>query len=83
MRRYVLSAVLVMLLPASALAVECVNGVYRAGCVGPNGAASVNKQTGATHSTTSSGTTGQIRCADGVYRAACTGPNGGAAVIRR
>jgi hypothetical protein len=71
----------ILLPPASALAVECVNGVYRAGCVGPNGAASVNKQTGQTHSTTGSG--GQIRCADGVYRAACTGPNGGAAVIRR
>ena len=79
MRRYVLTVVLVMLLPVSAMAVECVNGVYRAGCVGPNGAASVNKQTGVTHSTNS----GQVRCADGVYRAACTGPNGGTAVIRR
>jgi hypothetical protein len=67
---------LVILLPASALAVECVNGVYRAGCAGPNGAASVNKETGATHST------GQVKCADGVYRTACVGPHG-AAVIRR
>jgi len=80
--KYVLPALwLAVLLPASALAVECVNGVYRAGCVGPNGAASVNKQTGATHSTGTSG--GQVRCADGVYRAGCVGPNGGAAVIRR
>jgi hypothetical protein len=81
MKRYVLPAAmwLGILLPASALAVECVNGVVRAGCVGPNGAASVNKQTGATHSTS----TGQVKCADGVYRTACTGPNGGAAVIRR
>jgi hypothetical protein len=68
-------------LPASAMA-ACANGVNVAGCVGPNGAASVNKNTGQTHSTSGS-QSGQIKCADGVYRTACTGPNGGAAVIRR
>jgi hypothetical protein len=78
MKRYILPAVLVILLPGSALAVECVNGVYRAGCVGANGAASVNKETGVAHSTSA----GRVRCADGVYRAACVGPHG-AAVVRR
>jgi translation initiation factor IF-1 len=78
MKRFLLPAVLVILLPAAALAVECANGVVRAGCVGPNGAASVNKQTGATRSTG----TRKVKCADGVYRTACAGPNG-AVVIRR
>jgi hypothetical protein len=79
MKHFILPAVLLLLLPASALAVECVNGVVRAGCVTSNGtAATVNKQTGTTRSTTS----GQVKCADGVYRTACAGPSG-AAVIRR
>jgi hypothetical protein len=79
MNRFILPVVLVIMLPASALAVECVNGIYRAGCAGPNGAASVNKNTGATHSTS----TGGVNCAEGRYAAGCKGPNGGAAVIRR
>jgi hypothetical protein len=80
MKRFLLPAALVILLPASALAVECANGVVRAGCVGPNGAASVNKQSGATHSTSTREV--KVKSADGVYRTACAGPNG-AAVIRR
>ncbi len=66
-------------------AVTCVNGVYRAGCAGPHGAAVVHKAPYATpyrapyrapyrgHSVT---------CANGVYRAGCVGPHG-AAVVRK
>ena len=65
----------------SAHAVECANGVYRAGCAGPNGAAVVKKQPygyyhrGYYHRPT-------MNCASGPYRAGCAGPNG-AAVVRR
>ena len=55
-------------------AVTCANGVYRAGCVGPNGAAVVHKAP-----------VYRARpwaCASGPYRAGCVGPNG-AAVVRR
>ena len=79
MNRFILPVVLVIMLPASAFAVECANGVYRAGCVTSNGAASVNKNTGAAHSTSG----GLVSCAEGRYAAGCKGPNGGAAVIRR
>ena len=55
-------------------AASCVNGVYRAGCVGPNGAAVVHKAPRTKpHS---------VSCANGVYRAGCVGPNG-AAVVRK
>ena len=55
-------------------AASCVNGVYRAGCVGPNGAAVAHKAPGTKpHS---------VSCANGVYRAGCVGPNG-AAVVRK
>jgi hypothetical protein len=54
-------------------AASCVNGVYRAGCVGPNGAAVVRKARPKSHS---------VSCANGVYRAGCVGPNG-AAVVRK
>jgi hypothetical protein len=54
-------------------AAACVNGVYRAGCVGPNGAAVVRKPARVRPTVT---------CADGVYRAGCVGPNG-AAVVRK
>jgi hypothetical protein len=56
-------------------AAACANGVYRAGCVGPNGAAVVRKPVKAKpHSS--------VSCANGVYRAGCVGPNG-AAVVRK
>jgi len=55
-------------------AASCVNGVNRAGCVGPNGAAVVRKSTTATHAKPA------VTCANGVYRAGCVGPNGAAAV---
>ena len=55
-------------------AVECAQGVYRAGCAGPNGAAMVRKPVDPPHAA--------VTCARGVYRAGCAGPNG-AAVVRR
>jgi hypothetical protein len=54
-------------------AVVCANGVYRAGCTGPNGTAVVRKHP--YHR-------GTVNCASGPYRAGCAGPNG-AAVVRR
>ena len=55
-------------------AAACANGVYRAGCVGPNGAAAVHKAPPTRPHT--------VTCANGVYRAGCAGPNG-AAVVRK
>ena len=52
-------------------AITCVNGIYRAGCAGPNGAAVVRKTPKP-----------RVTCANGVYRAGCVGPNG-AAVVRK
>lgn len=57
-------------------AAACANGVYRAGCVGPNGAAVVRKPVPANR------TKAPVTCANGVYRAGCVGPNG-AAVVRK
>ena len=73
-----------LLLPQSAHAAACANGVYRAGCVGPNGAAVVHKPYAAhpyyAHRPYASGR--PVSCANGVYRAGCVGPNG-AAVVRK
>ena len=55
-------------------AAACANGVYRAGCVGPNGAAVVRKPAYRAKPS--------VSCANGPYRAGCVGPNG-AAVVRR
>ena len=54
-------------------AAACANGVYRAGCVGPNRAAVVRKPVKAKP---------PVSCANGVYRVGCVGPNG-AAVVRK
>ena len=62
---------LATLLPAHAA--SCANGVYRAGCAGPNGAVVVRKSPPPRRTVT---------CANGVYRAGCVGPNG-AAVVRK
>jgi hypothetical protein len=59
--------------PQPAYAVTCANGVYRAGCAGPNGAAAVRKPPPPP-------SRGTVTCANGVYRAGCVGPNGAAAV---
>jgi hypothetical protein len=67
------AAFLFAMLAASprAEAVVCADGVYRAGCAGPNGAAAVRKPPVAA----------APKCAAGVYRAGCVGPNG--AVVHR
>jgi hypothetical protein len=57
-------------------AAACANGVYRAGCVGPNGAAIVHKPAPVYRAKP------RVSCANGVYRAGCVGPNG-AAVVRK
>jgi hypothetical protein len=68
-------------IPITGHAFTCANGVYRAGCAGPNGAAVVRKPPASTyHGTTYHGS--NVTCARGVYRAGCAGPNG-AAVVRR
>jgi hypothetical protein len=56
-------------------AAACANGIYRAGCVGPNGAAVVRKPPGYLAKPA-------VSCANGVHRAGCVGPNG-AAVVRK
>src|SRR5580704_276427 len=75
--KQVMLAVMVALgtlaLAPRAHAVVCANGVYRAGCAGPNGAVAVRKAP--LHS--------PVTCVRGVYRAGCVGPHGGAAVVRR
>jgi hypothetical protein len=53
-------------------AVVCANGVYRAGCAGPNGAAVVHKPVHRARP--------PVACANGVNRAGCVGPNGAAVV---
>jgi hypothetical protein len=76
MKRISLAVVLALgalALAQQAHAAACVNGVYRAGCVGPNGAAVVHKPY-RPHAVT---------CVNGVYRAGCVGPNGAAVVRKR
>ena len=65
----------ILALPQHSHAAACANGVYRAGCVGPNGAAVVRKHP--VHRARP-----PVACANGVYRAGCVGPNG-AAVVRK
>jgi hypothetical protein len=81
MSRYILAATAALgflaLMPSQTRAAMCANGVYRAGCVGPNGAAVVRKPPLVNYRTPST-----VTCAAGVYRAGCAGPNG-AAVVRR
>ena len=57
-------------------AAACANGVYRAGCVGPNGAAVVRKPAPVHRARP------PVACANGVYRAGCVGAHG-AAVVRK
>jgi hypothetical protein len=79
MKRVVLATMVVAGMLASghpSHAASCVNGVYRAGCIGPNGAA-VARKPPVTHPARPA-----VSCANGVYRAGCVGPNG-AAVARK
>ena len=61
----------VLLTADYAHAAACVNGVYRAGCTGPNGTAVVRKPPPVHR---------HVTCANGVYRAGCVGPNGAVGV---
>ena len=80
MTRYILAATAALgflaLVPSETKAVTCAEGVYRAGCAGPNGAAVVKKAPVARRPPAT------VTCANGVYRAGCAGPNG-AAVVRK
>jgi hypothetical protein len=82
MKRYSLAFAaacgLLALIPLDSGAVTCAAGVYRAGCVGPNGAAVAHRPPPPPvyHPP------GHVTCANGVYRAGCAGPNG-AAVVRK
>lgn len=87
------AGLILTLAAANASAVECAAGVYRAGCVGPNGAAEVRRPVEAPMGAAVvrppvAGSAvvhpaGTVKCADGVFRAACEGPGGRTAVIRR
>ena len=69
-------------------AITCANGVYRAGCAGPNGAAAVRKPPYAARPPVYYAPRRYyaprppVSCASGPYRAGCAGPNG-AAVVRK
>jgi hypothetical protein len=76
MKKFAFALVIVLagfVVTHQANAAACVNGVYRAGSIGPNGTAVVRKQP--YHR-------GTVNCASGPYRAGCAGPNG-AAIVRR
>ena len=68
----VMLALSTLALAQQAHAAACVNGIYRAGCVGPNGAAVIHKPY-RPHS---------VACVNGIYRAGCVGPRG-TAVVRK
>ncbi len=91
MKRVVVVAVSALGLLAwapSAGAVTCANGVYRAGCAGPNGAVGVRKggayyPSGRYYRPPAYAARPPVAsCASGPYRAGCAGPNG-AVVVRR
>jgi hypothetical protein len=83
MRTIMLATVGVLLSLSTVQAVTCANGVYRAGCAGPNGVAVVRKPY-AYHPVVRPRYHPPYHptCASGPYRAGCAGPNG-AAVVRR
>jgi hypothetical protein len=91
MRNFAIAALaaftLTMALPGGASAATCVNGVYRAGCAGPNGAVGVRKapyryvRPHAYYAAPHRHTT--VHCANGVYRAGCVSSNGGAVGVRK
>jgi hypothetical protein len=68
------------LVPPQAKSAVCADGVYRAGCAGPNGAVAVQKTPYYKPPVYSHPPT--VTCANGVYRAGCAGPNG-AAVVKK
>ena len=56
------------------MAAACAAGVYRAGCVGPNGAVATTRP--------AARPVAPVNCAAGVYHAACAGPNGAVVTSR-
>ena len=77
MMKFGLVAIALLLSPLAAApagAAVCADGVWRAGCAGPHGAAVVRKPYAAPYHPSTT-------CAAGPYRAGCAGPNG--AVVRR
>jgi hypothetical protein len=79
----IVSAACASLLVSPASAATCANGVYRAGCAGPNGAAVARKPPTYYHAPPAyyHAPAPRASCAKGAYRAGCVGPNG-AAVVR-
>jgi hypothetical protein len=74
---------LLSFMPSETRAAMCANGVYNAGCVGPNGAAVVHKSPPVyARPPPYAHPPSTVTCANGVYRAGCAGPNG-AAVIHK
>jgi hypothetical protein len=76
-----------VLMPSAASAATCANGVYNAGCVGPNGALMVHKPAYGSppsyyHPPSYYRPPSSVTCVNGVYRAGCAGPNG-AGVVRK
>ncbi len=68
-------AAAMLVLPHRAKRPRAPGGVYRAGCVGPHGAAVVRRPPPPRYHHS-------VTCANGVYRAGCVGPHG-AAVVRK
>lgn len=68
-------ALAMLVLATESQAAACASGVYRAGCVGPHGAAVVRRPPPPRYHR-------PVTCANGVYRAGCAGPHG-AAVVRK
>jgi hypothetical protein len=62
------------LMPPKAEAAVCADGVYRAGCAGPNGAVTVQKAP--YYKPPTYYHPPSVTCASGVYHAGCAGPNG-------
>lgn len=75
MRSLSITVLYLMLVPSMANAVTCANGVYHAGCVGPNGAATVRKMP-----VPPVPPRGTVNCTSGPNRAGCVGPQGNAVV---
>lgn len=69
---YLLAAICIF--PLKANAAVCADGVYRAGCAGPNGAMVVHKDP--YYKPPAYYHAPAVTCASGVYRAGCAGPNG-------
>jgi hypothetical protein len=78
------------LVPASAHAFVCGNGVWRAGCAGPNGAVVVRRPYVAPPRAYYAppprayyAPRRPVACANGVFVAGCVGPRGGVGVVVR